>query len=203
MTDMEFWLQSISIPKLFFMKNYQYRDLNSTLSRLSFLFITSGLLVFSSCNTQEQQAEKQAEVVQPDQETKNGADNVNPDSATVSVEPKTETTEVTLDKIYTKTQEESKFPGGATAWAQFLNTTFKYPQKAVDAEVQGTVVVQFIVDTEGNVRDVKALSGPALLADESVKLIKSSGRWIPARQDGQAVNSYKKQPIVFRLESEG
>lgn len=99
---------------------------------------------------------------------------------------------------------ESSYPGGASAWSRYLNKTLKYPQEAQDNEIQGTIIVQFIVDKEGNVSDVEAVSGPSTggLRDEAVRVIKKSGKWEPAIQNGRKVKSYKKQPITFRLEVE-
>ena len=107
------------------------------------------------------------------------------------------------DKTFTKVEIESEYPGGAAAWQRYLNRNLRYPQEAIDNEVQGAVVVQFIVDREGNVSDVEAISGPNELRSEAVRVIKKSGKWTPAVQNGRQVKSYKKQPIVFRLESEG
>jgi protein TonB len=107
------------------------------------------------------------------------------------------------DKTFTKVEIESEYPGGAAAWQRYLNRNLRYPQEAIDNEVQGAVVVQFIVDKEGNVSDVEAISGPQELRSEAVRVIKKSGKWTPAVQNGRQVKSYKKQPIVFRLESEG
>ena len=106
------------------------------------------------------------------------------------------------DKTFTKVEIESEYPGGASAWQRYLNKNLRYPQDAIDNEIQGTVVVQFIVDKGGNVSDVEAISGPKELRDEAVRVIKKSGSWTPAVQNGRQVKSYKKQPIVFRLETE-
>ena len=107
------------------------------------------------------------------------------------------------DKTFTKVEIESSYPGGAAAWQRYLIKTLRYPQEAQDNEIQGTVVVQFIVDKAGVVSDVEAISGPQELRDEAVRVIKKSGQWTPAVQNGRQVKSYKKQPIVFRLETEG
>jgi protein TonB len=107
------------------------------------------------------------------------------------------------DKTFTKVEIESEYPGGQGAWLRYLNKNFRYPQEAIDNEIQGTVVVQFIVDKEGVVSDVEAVSGPQELRDEAMRVIKKSGKWTPAVQNGRQVKSYKKQPIVFKLESEG
>jgi protein TonB len=112
--------------------------------------------------------------------------------------------ETDYDKTFTKVEIESDYPGGASAWQRYLNKNFKYPQEAQDNGVQGIVVVQFIVDKEGNVSDVEALSGPTDggLREEAVRVIKKSGKWTPAVQNGRQVKSYKKQPIVFKLEEQ-
>ena len=102
--------------------------------------------------------------------------------------------------IFTKVEIESTYPGGATAWGRFLNKNLPYPQDAVDNGIQGIVSIQFIVDKEGNVSDVTAISGPEELRKAAVTVIKKSGKWEPAVQNGQHVKSYKTQPVVFKLE---
>ena len=91
------------------------------------------------------------------------------------------------DKTFTKVEIESEYPGGNAAWLRYLNKNFRYPQEAIDNEIQGTVVVQFIVDKEGMVSDVEAVSGPNELRDEAVRVIKKSGKWTPAVQNGRQV----------------
>ncbi len=95
---------------------------------------------------------------------------------------------------------EAAYPGGAGAWMRFLNKTFKYPEEALDREIQGPVVVQFAVEKDGSISDIHAISGHDILSKEAVRLLKESGRWMPAQQNGQIVRSYKKQPVTFRLE---
>jgi protein TonB len=104
------------------------------------------------------------------------------------------------DKTFTKVEVESEFPGGLPGWSHFLATHLKYPEKAVNANIEGTVVVQFIVDKQGRVSNVKAISGPELLREAAANVIKQSSRWNPAIQSGRKVRSYKRQPITFKLE---
>ncbi|MBO9200475.1 MULTISPECIES: energy transducer TonB [Niastella] len=106
------------------------------------------------------------------------------------------------DGIVMKVEIESEYPGGLSAWMRFLNRSLRYPQEAIDMEIQGTVVVQFIVDKEGNVSEVQALSGPEELRSEAVRVIKKSGKWTPAVQNGHKVKSYKRQPIGFKIAAE-
>ena len=109
--------------------------------------------------------------------------------------------EVEDDAPFTVVQIESTYPGGVSAWARFLNKSFRYPEAAQSDAIQGTVVVRFIVDKDGNVSDVEAISGPDQdgLREEAVRVIKKSGKWIPAVQNGRNVKSYKQQPVVFKI----
>jgi periplasmic protein TonB len=110
--------------------------------------------------------------------------------------------ETDYDKTFTKVEIESDYPGGQGAWIRYLSKNLAYPQDAQDNEIQGTVIVQFIVDKEGNVSDVEAISGPNELKTEAMRVIKKSGKWTPAVQNGRQVKSYKKQPITFKLEAQ-
>jgi TonB family protein len=104
------------------------------------------------------------------------------------------------DGIFTEEQTESEFPGGQYAWMDYLNRSFRYPAQAVRFHMEGTVVVQFIVDEKGKVSNVTAVAGPiGSLREEAIRVIQMSGRWLPATWNGYKVKSYKKQPITFRL----
>ena len=78
------------------------------------------------------------------------------------------------DKTFTKVEIESEYPGGTAAWHRYLQKNLRYPDEAENNEIQGPVVVQFIVDKEGNVSDVEAISGPNELREEAVRVIKKS-----------------------------
>jgi protein TonB len=106
---------------------------------------------------------------------------------------------VDIDSTFTKVEVESDFPGGAPGWLRFLNANLVYPPKAIKKNVQGTVILEFIVCTDGSVCNVAAVSGPALLRQAAIDAIKQTPNWSPAFQNGKKVKSWKKQPIVFRL----
>jgi len=103
-------------------------------------------------------------------------------------------------QIYKKVEYEAEFPGGKEAWMNFLNKTLHYPDKAIDKEIQGDVLVQFIVDTDGSISGVKATRGPSILRAEAVRVVRASGKWMPARNGNAVVKSYRLQPIKYRLE---
>ncbi|HEX6426863.1 MAG TPA: TonB family protein [Niastella sp.] len=100
--------------------------------------------------------------------------------------------------IMTKVEIEAEYPGGAAAWQRFLNRNLRYPQEAIDNdELSGSILVQFVVDEEGNVSNVEKVSGPEALGAEAVRVIKKSGKWTPAVQGGRYVRSLKKQPFMI------
>jgi len=105
------------------------------------------------------------------------------------------------DKTFVKVEIESEYPGGPAAWLRYLNKNFRYPEEGLANEIQGMVVVQFIVDKQGGISDVQVVSGPVQggLREEAMRVISKSGLWIPAIQNGRQVKSYKRQPVIFKL----
>ncbi len=100
-----------------------------------------------------------------------------------------------------KVEEDAEYPGDAKGWQAYLVKNLNYPQAAVSKEVQGEVIVEFVVNTDGSISKVHAISGPKELRPESVRVVKESGYWVPAMNKGAKVASYKKQPIVYKLEA--
>jgi periplasmic protein TonB len=98
-------------------------------------------------------------------------------------------------------EKESEYPGGVNKWMHYLNKNLKYPDRALNANVQGDVRVLFIVDKDGLViRPIIGHSVEFSLDEESLRIIRESGKWTPAFQYGRLVKSYKLQPIIFRLQ---
>lgn len=124
-------------------------------------------------------------------------------NGSVVVEGSERAEENSYDKVFTKVEIESQYPGGFAAWLRYLNKNFRYPDDALNNNIQGTVLVQFIVDKLGNVSNVEVISGPDQggLREEAVRVIKKSGQWLPAIQNGVKVKSYKRQPVVFMMAS--
>ena len=104
--------------------------------------------------------------------------------------------------IYHNPEIAPDFPGGQKAWMRFLLHKLMYPAEAQSIEIQGTVEVQFWVDTEGSSHDVTTIGGPEQLRAESVRIIKKVSKWVPAVDKGKKVNAWKIQPITFKLEAQ-
>ena len=97
--------------------------------------------------------------------------------------------------------KRAEFPGGRDALSQFLITETQYPKEAQDKKIQGTVLVEFIVDKEGKVTDVNVLKSVHPLLDaEAVRVCHAMPQWTPAENDGQAVRSYFQLPFNFQLD---
>jgi periplasmic protein TonB len=120
----------------------------------------------------------------------------------VIVEPKKD--EEDWDKTFVSVQIESEYPGGMKAWTRYLQKTLPnyYNGDIIEQGIQGRVVMQFVVDKEGNVSDVRGIEGPKELWAIAEKVIMKSGKWTPAIQNGRQVKSYKRQPLIFTLQEE-
>ena len=87
---------------------------------------------------------------------------------------------------------------------KWVYTYMKYPQEAVKNGIQGRVLVDFIIDENGKIRDVKVLKGvDPLLDEEAVRIISGSPQWKPGKLRGQKVKSEMSLYVEFRLEKKG
>lgn len=111
-------------------------------------------------------------------------------------------TDIGIDrnKVFTKVEVEAEYPGGYAAWCEYLSKNLKYPDEAVQKEIKGMVITEFIVKSNGDLTNIHIISGPKELREASMNVIKGSGKWTPAKQKGIAVDSYHRQPIVYKLE---
>jgi periplasmic protein TonB len=109
------------------------------------------------------------------------------------------------NKIFDKVEIEASFPGGDSKWRQYLEKNANGQVATDNGAPEGTysVVVQFVVDKEGNISDVKSLTNHGYgMEEEAVRVIKKGPKWTPAVQNGRQVKAYRKQPITFQVQSE-
>lgn len=98
-------------------------------------------------------------------------------------------------------EKPAEFPGGVKGWTAFLSKNLKYPNYAVDKNIEGVVRVQFIVNKDGTIDEFKILKSPhETLSKEVLRLMNKSPNWVPAIQYNQKVNYRHIQAITFRLE---
>ena len=88
----------------------------------------------------------------------------------------------------------------ANEFSKWVSEQVKYPQDAIDQNIEGRVVLQFTVNKEGQVEDVQVLRGVnESLDQEAVRVVSSSPKWEPGTQNGTPVNVKYTFPVVFRI----
>jgi periplasmic protein TonB len=110
------------------------------------------------------------------------------------------TEEVVEEEIFTIVEDMPSFPGGEEALFKYLGQNIKYPQLAKEAGITGKVYVNFVVDKDGNVTDVKVLRGIGGGCDEeAIRVVKNMPKWSPGKQRGKPVKVSYNLPIRFSL----
>lgn len=107
--------------------------------------------------------------------------------------------------IFDKVEIEASFPGGNSKWRQYLERNCNGQVATDNGAPEGTytTIVQFVVDKEGNLSDVIALSSHGYgMEQEAIRVIKKGPKWNPAIQNGVQVKAYRKQLITFQVQSE-
>jgi TonB family protein len=103
-------------------------------------------------------------------------------------------------KIYTAVEVSPVFPGGDKGFIHYLSQNIRYPQLAREKNVQGRVYVQFIVERDGSLSDIKALRDPGEgLGAEAIRVISDSPKWKPGLQNNVAVRVQYTVPVNFSL----
>ena len=106
-------------------------------------------------------------------------------------------------KVHTFVEENAEFPGGQPALKKFLADNIKYPQSAVELNIEGKCYLQFIVSAQGNISNVKVMRGVPDCDEcdkEAVRVVKAMPKWKPGKNGGKAVNSTFNLPISFKLQ---
>ena len=104
------------------------------------------------------------------------------------------------DTVYRSVEQMPRFPGGEAALMKYLESHIKYPPEAAENNVQGHVIVQFVVKKDGSIGEVKVVrSLEENLDKEAIRVIKSLPKFTPGRHDGKAVSVWYTLPVPFKL----
>ena len=107
------------------------------------------------------------------------------------------------DDVFMVVEQMPEFPGGTMGLLEYLRTTIRYPQEAKVKNIQGRVMVEFVVEKDGSITEATVVkSVDKLLDDEALRVISIMPKWSPGTQRGEAVRVKYTVPISFRLESE-
>ena len=119
----------------------------------------------------------------------------------VVVEPPAEKPKAVNEKIFDLVEQMPQFPGGEAALMKFLSSHINYPPMAAENNVQGKVILQFVVEMDGHVGEVKiARAVDKDLDKEAVRVVKSLPKFTPGRQNGQPVRVWYTLPVQFKLQ---
>jgi TonB family protein len=102
--------------------------------------------------------------------------------------------------IYQTVDEMPEFPGGVEALMDYVSRNVKYPESAKENNLQGRVLVKFVIEKDGSVSNVEVGRGWGNeLDDEAVRVVKAMPKWKPGKQDGKPVRVSFMLPINFKL----
>ncbi len=97
-------------------------------------------------------------------------------------------------------EEMPEFIGGTDALYEFLRQNLQYPEIARNNGIQGTVLIEFVVEKDGRVSNVKAVAPLYPDCDaEAIRVVQKLPKWKPGKQMGKAVRVYYNLPIRFAL----
>jgi len=109
--------------------------------------------------------------------------------------------EIVEEEIFVIVEQNPEYPGGDEARLNFLRNNVKYPQMAREAGIQGTVYVNFVVEKDGNVTQVKIARGIGGGCDEeAMRVTKMMPKWKAGKQRGKEVRVSYNMPIKFTLQ---
>ncbi|WP_026956729.1 energy transducer TonB [Algoriphagus vanfongensis] len=104
------------------------------------------------------------------------------------------------DQIFDVVENQPEPPGGMSGWNQYLSKNLKYPTQARRMGIEGTVIVVFVINTDGSIQDVEVLRGIGGGCDEeAVKVVQEAPNWTPGKQRGRPVRTRMRLPIRFKL----
>lgn len=104
----------------------------------------------------------------------------------------------THDDVFTIVEETAQPKGGMDEFYKYIASNSKYPEEAKKKGISGRVFVEFIVEKDGTLSNLKVLKGIGYGCDEeAVRVLSSAPAWMPARQRGEAVRQKMVLPMVF------
>ena len=107
------------------------------------------------------------------------------------------------EEIFVAVEQQAEFPGGQAALMKWLSTNVRYPESAQQNDVQGRVIVKFVVEKDGSIGAATILKGVDKDLDrEALRVVKKMPKWQPGKNNGVAVRSYFNLPVTFRLQNQ-
>ncbi len=110
----------------------------------------------------------------------------------------------TEDEIFMAVDTMPLFQGeNASSFRSWVMSNLRYPSVAHDANIEGRVIVSFVVEKDGSLSNFSVMNTPhESLSDEVIRILKISPKWTPASQRGEIVRVKLNLPIEFRIKRE-
>ena len=107
------------------------------------------------------------------------------------------------EEIFVAVEQPAEFPGGQAALMKWLSNNIRYPEAAQQNDIQGRVVVKFVVEKDGSVGHAEIARGVDKDLDrEALRVVNKMPKWQPGKNNGVAVRSYFNLPVTFRLQNQ-
>lgn len=147
----------------------------------------------------------QIKIVEDDVEVDEDIDiDVEADDETIVEEyipPEEDDEEVIEAEIFTVVESMPEFPGGMGELMKYLATNIKYPPLAKESGIQGRVFINFVVEPDGSISNVKVLRGIGGGCDEeAVRVVEAMPKWKAGKQRGKPVRVSYNLPVKFTLQ---
>lgn len=118
-------------------------------------------------------------------------------------EPEPEVVKPKEEEIFVAVEQQAEFPGGQAALMKWLSNNIRYPESAQQNDIQGRVVVKFVVEKDGSIGQATIAKGVDKDLDrEAIRVVKKMPKWQPGKNNGVAVRSYFTLPVTFKLQNQ-
>jgi protein TonB len=105
------------------------------------------------------------------------------------------------EEIFEVVEQDAEFPGGQAALLKYIRENTKYPSIALEQDLQGVVILRFVVERDGSVGEVQVKKSLSAECDrEAIRVVKSLPRFIPAKQSGRPVRKWFTVPVRFIIQ---
>ena len=116
------------------------------------------------------------------------------------IPPIEEEEEIVEAEIFTVVESMPEYPGGQVELFKYLSESIRYPAMAREIGVQGRVFINFVVEPDGSISNVKVLRGIGSGCDEeAMRVVSEMPKWKPGKQRGRAVRVSYNLPVKFTL----
>lgn len=107
------------------------------------------------------------------------------------------------EQIFTAVEQQAQYPGGQGALMKYLSNNIRYPESAQQNDIQGRVIVKFVVEKDGSIGQAQVVKGvDRALDQEALRVVKKMPRWQPGKNNGVAVRSWFTLPVTFKLQQQ-